>query len=266
MGIDTIPPKIVIMLRDDISFSMQSIANMMTDQSTFPDQAKISSVTPAFKKDDKMDKTNYRPISVLPCLSKILEKIIFEQMEDYFESIFSPYLCGFRKRYGCQHVLMQMTENWRKSLDHEKVIGALSMYLSKAFDSLQHDILIAKLHAYGFEMKALKLIYSYLINRTQTVKVKGEYSARRQVKAGVPQGSLLGVLLINVYLNDMFDSVQADRYNFADDNNLSTVGNTIDEAKAILITETDPLGLSQTKWLQTQKSFTWCSFLQTKRT
>ena len=81
------------------------------------------------------------------------------------------------------------------------------MDLSKAFDSLQHEILIAKLHAYGFEMKALKLIHSYLINRTQTVKVKGEYSARCQVRAGVPQGSLLGVLLFNVYLNDMFDSV-----------------------------------------------------------
>ena len=86
------------------------------------------------------------------------------------------------------------------------------MDLSKAFDSLQHDIPIAKLHAYGLEMEALKLIYSYLINRAQTVKVKGEYSARRQVKAGVPQGSLLKALLFNVYLNDMFDSVQADLY------------------------------------------------------
>ena len=154
-----------------------------------------------------------------------MEKVIFKQMADYFKSILSPYLFGFRKRYDCQHVLMRMTESWRKSLDHNKVILALSMDLSKAFDSLQHDILTAKLHAYGFEMKSLKLIYSHLINSTQTVKVKGEYSARCQVKAGVTQGSLLGVLLFNVYLNYMFDSVQADLYNFADDNNLSTVSN-----------------------------------------
>ena len=107
-----IPPKLVIMLKDDISYSMQSIANMMLDQSTFPDQAKISLVTPAFMKDDKMDKMNYRPISVPPCLSKILEKVILEQMADYIQLIFSPYLSGFRKRYGCQHVLMRMTENW----------------------------------------------------------------------------------------------------------------------------------------------------------
>ena len=108
MGKDMIPPKKVIMLKDDVSYSMQSIANLI-DQSTFPDQAKISSVTPAFKKDDKMDKTNYRLTSVLPCPFKILEKIIFEQIVDYVELIFSPYLSGFRKRYGCQHVLMCIT-------------------------------------------------------------------------------------------------------------------------------------------------------------
>ena len=122
----------------------------------------------------------------------------------------------------------------------------------KAFDSLQHDILIAKLHAYGFEMEALKLIYSYMINMIQTVKVKGEYSAKRQVKAGVPQGSLLGVLLFNVYLNGMFDSVQADLYNFADDNHLSTVGNTIDEIKAILITETG----AAINWIESNQMIT----------
>ena len=125
-----------------------------------------------------------------------------------------------------------------KSLDHKKVIGALGMDLSKAIGSLQHNILVAKLHAYGFEMETLKLIYSYLINRTQTGKVKGEFCVIRQVMAGVPQGSLLGVLLFNVYLNDMFDSVHADLYNFADEYNLSTIGNTTDEGKAILITET----------------------------
>ena len=86
---------------------------------------------------DKMDKMNYRWISVLSCLSKILEKVIFKQMADYFESVFSPYLPGFLKRYGCQHVLMQMTENWQKLLDHKKVIGALSMDLFIKYGSIQ---------------------------------------------------------------------------------------------------------------------------------
>ena len=132
-----------------------------------------------------------------------------------------------------------MTAQWRTMLDNKKVIAALSMDLSKAFDSLPHDILIAKIYTYGFEMSALKLIYSYLINRTQIVKVKGECSTERQIKSGVPQGSLLGVLLFNIYLNDIFDSVDADLFIFADDNNLSSVGPTMHEAKALLINETE---------------------------
>ena len=113
------------------------------------------------------------------------------------------------------------------------------MDLSKAFHSLPHDILIAKIHAYGFEMSALKLIYSYLIDSTQIVKLKDERSTERLIKSGVPQGSLLGVLVFNIYLNDIFDSVDADLFNFADDNNLSSVGPTMDEAKAVLINETE---------------------------
>ena len=132
-----------------------------------------------------------------------------------------------------------MTEKWLTTLDNKKVIAALSMDLPKALDSLPHDILIAKIHAYGFEMRALKLIYSYLIDRTQTVKVKGERSTECQIKSGVPQGSLLGVLLFNIYLNYIFDSVDADLFNFADDNNLSSVGPTMNEAKPLLINETE---------------------------
>ena len=109
MGIDTIPPKFIKMLNDNNCDNIESIANSMITQSLFPDQAKVSSITPVFKKDDRMEKKNYRPISVLSCLSKVLEKIIFQQMGTYFENIFSPHLSGFRKRYGCQHVLVRMT-------------------------------------------------------------------------------------------------------------------------------------------------------------
>ena len=131
-----------------------------------------------------------------------------------------------------------MSERCRNTLDNKKVNDALSMDLSKAFDSLSHNILIAKLQAYGFEMSALKLIYSYLINRTQTVKVKGEHSTKRQIKSGIPQGSLLGVLLFSIYLNYMLDSIEADLFHFADDNYLSSVGHLMVEAKALLINET----------------------------
>ena len=107
-------------------------------------------------------KTNYRPISIVPAVSKLLEKFMFNQMSSYFEKLFSEYLSGFRRGYGCQHVLMRLIENWKLALDNKKIIAALSMDLSKAFDCLQHDLITANLHAYGFDMQALKLIYSHL--------------------------------------------------------------------------------------------------------
>ena len=158
-------------------------------------------------------------------------------MSNYFEKLSSEYLSGFRRRYGCQHVLMRLIENWKLALDNKKIIAALSVDLSKTFDCLQHDLIIAKLHAYGFDMQALKLIYSYLSNRIQSVKVKVKvaYSSTRTVLSGVPQGSLLGVILFNIQFNDIFDITdESGLYNFADDNNLSTIGDTIEEAKSTL--------------------------------
>ena len=112
------------------------------------------------------------------------------------------------------------------------------MDLSKAFDRLPHNILIAKHHAYGFEMSSLKLIYSYLVNRTQTMKVKGKHNTERQIKSGVPQGSLPGVLLFNIYSSYMFDPIEADLFHFASDNYLSSVSLLMVQAKALLINET----------------------------
>ena len=132
-----------------------------------------------------------------------------------------------------------MIKNWKNALDNKKVIAALSMDLSKTFDCLQHYLIKAKLHAYGFEMQALKLIYSYLSNRFQSVRVKDTYSSANKVKSGVPQGSLFGVILFNIQFNDIFDIIdQAELYNYADDNNLSAVGESTIEAKNILKQQT----------------------------
>ena len=166
MGTDLIPPKILTILKEYISEPIEHIINLMVSEGYFPDQAKISSITPSFKKDDRTLKTNYRPISVLSALSKVLEKFLFKQMSDYFDNIFPEYLSGFRKGYGCHHVLMSMIENWKYVLGNKKVIAALSMDLSKAFDCLQHDLIIATLHACGFEIQALKLILSTPICQT----------------------------------------------------------------------------------------------------
>ena len=164
-------------------------------------------------------------------------------MSNCFEKLSSEYLSGFRRGYGCQHVLMRLIENWKLALDNKKIIAALSVDLSKAFDCLQHDLIIAKLHAYGFDIQASKLIYSYLSNRIQSVKVKVKvkvaYSSTRTVLSGVPQGSPLGVILFNIQFNDIFYITdESGLYNFADDNNLSAIGDTVEEAKSTLKQQT----------------------------
>ena len=131
--------------------------------------------------------------------------------------------CGFRKGYSAQYCLIKMLEKWKSALDNKKHPGALLADLPKAFDCINHDLMIAKLEAYGFDYKALKLIYSYLTNRSQRVKVNSEYSTWSRIQTGVPQGSILGPLMFNKYLSDLFLFFEnKDIASYADDNTLYT--------------------------------------------
>ena len=128
-------------------------------------------ITPVFKKEDKNVATNYRPISALPTLSKVFEKIMLKQVINHVNAFLSLYLCGYRKGFSTQYTLLSLLEKWKKTINSKRFAGGVLMDLSKAFDTLNHELLITKLYAYGFGREPLVLLLSYLSNHWQRTKI-----------------------------------------------------------------------------------------------
>ena len=191
---------------------------------------KYADVTPIHKKDDKTDKTSYRPISILPNLSKVYERLMYTQISPYFDSVFSKFQCGFRKVFNAQQCLLTMVEKSRKTLDEGGETGAVLTDPSKAFDCIDHNLLIAKLNAYGFEKRSLKFIHSYLIKCKQRTKVDSAFTSWEMLLSGVPLGSILGRVLLNIYICDMFFKTpeNIDFAGYADDNTPYTYSSKIE--------------------------------------
>ena len=154
--------------KESVSAYYEKLTNIFNNcirSGTFPEILKKSEITPAFKKGYQTSKTDYRPVSTLSSFSKIFEKLIYLQLNNYMQSKFSIYLTGFRKNHGTQHALLKMIETWKTKLNTGHKVGVIYMDLSKAFDTLNHELLIAKLRCYGLDQNAVEFFKSYLTSR-----------------------------------------------------------------------------------------------------
>ena len=199
-----------------------NLINQSIEKCRFPTALRKSELSLLFKNKDNLITDNYRPLSILPSVSKIFEKVLNQQLYEYFQNILSGLLSTFHKKYGCHHVLTRLVEDCKRALDKHMHVGLLLLDLSLVFDCLPHKLLLCKLHAYGVSCDACDRLCSYLTNRTQKVKISAVKSDWVKLIKGVPQGSVLGPMLFNVFIIDLTYVVEnaCPLYKYADDNTL----------------------------------------------
>ena len=204
-GIDNISTKIIKNIKNEIALPITNLVNKMINDGLFPDKLKIAKIIPIYKKNDLHLFENYRPISILPSFSKIFEKILYNQMFNYFTNsdLFYKSQYGFRSLHSTEYAALELIERIIADMDQNLQPMTIFMDFSKAFDTLNHKILLHKLKHYGFSEKSIQLITSYLGDRFQYVNFKDASSEYLKIECGVPQGSILGPFFFIVYINDI---------------------------------------------------------------
>ena len=204
-GYDGVSNKILKYVKDELVEPLLLIINQSLSQGKFPDKLKLAKVTPIHKKDDIHKFDNYRPVSVLSSVSKVFEKVIFNQLYKYFQdnSLFHTSQYGFRSNHSTELAALEFLDRVMNEMDKGQTPLSIFLDFSKAFDTIDHNILIHKLKYYGLGNNSLSLFKSYLQDRYQYVQIENVKSELLKIKTGVPQGSILGPLLFLIYVNDI---------------------------------------------------------------
>ena len=219
----------MFLLKNEISKQLADLFNLSFMTGVFPSVLKTAKVVPVFKKDSKLNYSNYRLISLLSNIEKILEKVMYKRLYTFldYNDIIYDLQFGLRQQYSTSHASINITENIRKVLDDGNIGCGVFVDLQKAFDTVDHQILLAKLNHYGIHGVSNDWFKSYMSNRNQYVSTNGYESGLADINCAVPQGSVLGSLLFLLYINDLNQATKFCKvHHFADDTNLLCLSNS----------------------------------------
>ena len=247
------PPRMLKIAAGVLAPSLAFLFNQSISSGIVPAEWKLARVTPIFKKGKRQDVNNYRPISIIPAVAKAFERIIYDQFFKYLNNNDLLVNCqsGFRSLHSTLTSLLEASNSWSVNIDNGLINGVIFIDLKKAFDTIDHKILLRKLASYGIDHTALKWFDSYLSDYQQKCVVNGELSGTRAVTCGVPQGSLLiGPLLLLIYINDLPNCLsKALPRMYADDTSISIATGSLPELELALNTELANLH----EWLNVNK-------------
>ena len=247
-GIDGIDSKILKLSAPVVTDTLTYMYNLCIDKNYFPNGFKKAKVIPVYKSGEKSDPANYRPISILSILSKPLEKHMNKHILNHLNlyHLLHPGQSGVRQNHSCHTALINMVDDWLQNINNNKYCGVLFVDFKKAFDVIDHDLLLRKLKIYGLSTNTLMFLRSYLTNRQQCVVVKSSISTFQTLHYGVPQGSILGPLLFSLYINDLPLHIKSTCECFADDttihsnhSDVTTLAKTLQESVNDLIQWTE---------------------------